>query len=105
MTRRFEQEFAKLHDSKFSVFTNSGTSCLHIAVAALKEKYGWKDGDEILVPAVTFIATSNVVIYNNLKPVFVDVNRDTFNMDVSKIDDKITDRTRAILPVHLLGLP
>ena len=105
MTIKFEQEFARMHDSKFAVFTNSGTSCLHIAVAALKEKYGWTDGDEILVPAVTFVATSNVVLYNNLKPVFVDVDPDTFNIDPARIEEKITNKTRAIMPVHLLGLP
>lgn len=105
MTMKFEQEFAKIHDSKFAVFTNSGTSCLHIAVAALKEKYGWSDGDEIIVPAVTFVATSNVVLYNNLKPVFVDVDQGTFNIDPARIEEKITNKTRAILPVHLLGLP
>lgn len=105
ITRKFEHKFAKLHDSKFAVFTNSGTSSLHISIAALKEKYNWDDKDEIIVPAVTFVATPNVVLYNNMKPVFVDVNRDTFNIDVSKIEEKITSRTRAILPVHLLGLP
>ncbi|MGC8622142.1 MAG: DegT/DnrJ/EryC1/StrS family aminotransferase, partial [Caldisphaera sp.] len=104
-SKKFEEEFAKLHDSKFAIFTNSGTSSLHIAVAALKEKYSWSDGDEILVPAVTFIATSNVVLHNGLKPVFVDVDPDTFNIDPSKIEEKISERTRAIIPVHLLGLP
>ena len=105
MTRRFEQEFAQLHNSKFSVFTNSGTSALHIAIAAMKEKYAWKDGDEILVPAVTFVATSNTVVYNNMKPVFVDVDPDSFNIDPKKLERKINSKTRAILVVHLLGLP
>lgn len=104
-TRRFEKEFAKLHGSKFAIFTNSGTSSLHISVAALKEKYGWEDGDEVIVPAITFIATSNVVIHNNLKPVFVDVDPFTFNIDPQKIENSISKRTRAIIPVHLLGLP
>ena len=105
MTRKFEQEFALLHNSKFAVFTNSGTSALHIAIAAMKEKYGWKDGDEILVPAVTFVATSNTVVYNNMKPVFVDVDPNSFNIDPQKLEEKITSNTRAILVVHLLGLP
>ncbi len=74
-------------------------------MATLKERYGYKDGDEVLVPAITFIATSNVVIQNNLTPVFVDVDPFTFNMDPSKIMEKITSRTRAIIPVHLFGLP
>lgn len=105
MSRRFEEEWARLHDSKFAVFCNSGTSALHIAVAALKERYGWADGDEVLVPATTFVATANVVIHNNLTPVFVDVDRDTFNIDPNLIAWKVTDRTRAVIPVHLCGQP
>jgi dTDP-4-amino-4,6-dideoxygalactose transaminase len=54
---------------------------------------------------VTFVATANVVIHNRLKPVFVDVDPDTYNIDPGKIEDKISTRTRAIIPVHLLGLP
>lgn len=104
-TDRFEMEFGKEHGCAHSVFCNSGTSALQIAVAALKERHGYKDGDEILVPSVTFIATSNVVIQNNLKPVFVDVDPETFNIDVTKIEAKITARMRAIIPVHLFGLP
>ena len=104
-TKKFESEFARIHQSKFGVFTNSGTSALHIALGALKERYGWGDGDEVIVPALTFVATSNTVIYNNLKPVFADVEHDTFNIDPAKIEEKITERTRCILPVHLLGLP
>lgn len=105
VTKEFESAFAKLHDSKFGIFTNSGTSSLEIALAALKEKYQWNDGDEVLVPAVTFVATANVVIMNNLKPVFVDVDPFTFNIDENKIREKITEKTRCIMPVHLLGLP
>ena len=104
-TKRFEQEFAAIHDCKFSLFTNSGTSSLHIAIAALKDMHRWADGDEIIVPSVTFVATSNVVLHNNMIPVFVDVEKDTFNIDPLKIEEKITKKTRAIIPVHLLGLP
>ena len=105
MSQEFEREFAKIHHSKFALFTNSGTSSLHIAISALKEKYGWKDGDEIIVPATTFIATSNVVLHNNMKPIFVDVERETFNINPKLIEEKITKKTRAIIPVHLLGCP
>ncbi len=104
-TRKFEDLFAAEHDCKFAVFCNSGTSALHISLAALKELHGWADGDEVLVPAVTFVATSNVVLHNRLTPVFVDVDPLTYNIDPAKIEEKITPRTRAILPVHLLGLP
>ncbi len=103
--KRFEREFARAHDVRFAVMVNSGTSALEMAVACLKEVYQWKDGDEILCPAVTFIASSNVIIANNLKPVFVDVDPRTYNIDPSKIEEKITRRTKAIMVVHLFGQP
>src|SRR6266851_783791 len=104
-TANFEKQFASLHGSRHGIFCNSGTSALQIALATMKELYHYQDGDEIIVPALTFIATSNVVIQNNLKPIFVDVNKDTFNIDPEKIEEKITPRTRAIIPVHLFRLP
>jgi perosamine synthetase len=104
-TQKFENEFSLLHGSYHGIFMNSGTSALQVALAALKEAYDYREGDEVLVPATTFIATSNVVIQNNLKPVFVDVDPYTFNIDPAKILKKITNRTRAIIPVHLFGLP
>ena len=102
--KRLEIEFAKIHHSKFGIMSNSGTSALHVAVQALKELHGWNDGDEVLVPAITFVATSNVVIHNNLKPVFVDVEKEYYGIDQGKIEEKITPRTRAIIPVHLFGM-
>jgi CDP-6-deoxy-D-xylo-4-hexulose-3-dehydrase len=104
-SKQFEKLWAEAHEVKHAIFSNSGTSALHIAVQALKTRYKWADGDEVIVPSVTFVATANVVIHNNLKPVFVDVDPDTYNIDPSKIEDAITARTRAIIPVHLLGLP
>jgi len=104
-TEEFENKFARLHGCNRGIFMNSGTSALQVALAALKERYGYQDGDEVLVPATTFIATSNVVIQNNLKPVFVDVDRDTFNIDFVELENKITPKTRCIIPVHLFGLP
>ncbi len=104
-TARFEKEFARLHQVKYGVFCNSGTSALQISLATLKERYGYKDGDEVLVPAITFIATSNVVLQNNLTPVFVDVDSSTFNINPWQIESHITSRTKAIIPVHLFGLP
>ena len=102
-SREFEEKFAKLHDNKFAVLVNSGTSALRIAIACLKEVENWKDGDEVIVPAITFVATANVVIDHGLVPVFVDCDPKTYNIDPSKIEEKITDRTRAIMPVHLFG--
>ena len=104
-TKRFEDGFARLHQSKHAIFMNSGTSALQVALAALKEVHNYQDGDEVLVPATTFIATSNIVIQNGLKPVFVDVNPETYNMDWCEIEEHITPRTRCIIPVHLFGLP
>lgn len=105
MTQKFEALFAEAHDCKYAVFCNSGTSALHMALAVLKERGGWQDGDEVIVPAVTFVASSNIVLHNGMRPVFVDVEPDTYNLDPAKIVEKITDRTRCILPVHLFGQP
>lgn len=104
-SQKFEEIFAHEHQTKFAVFSNSGTSALHMALAAMKEKYGWSDGDEVIVPAVTFVATSNIVLYNNMKPVFVDVDPLTYNIDPKLIEAAITPQTRVILPVHLFGMP
>ncbi len=75
--QRFEKQFSADHGTQFGIMVNSGTSALRIAVACLKETEKWKDGDEIIVPAVTFVATSNVVIDHNLTPIFVDVDSRT----------------------------
>ncbi len=103
--RRFEAAFAAEHDSKHSVFCNSGTSALQIALQALKEKHGWADGDEVIVPSVTFIATSNIVLHNRMIPVFADVDPLTYTLVPSQFEAAIGPKTRAVIPVHLLGLP
>lgn len=105
MSKEFENKIAVAHDCQFGLFMNSGTSALQVALAALKDRHGWADGDEVIVPAVTFVATANIVLHNNMIPVFVDVEKDTYNIDPEKIEEKITSKTRAIIPVHLLGLP
>lgn len=105
MMQEFESSFSKLHGCRFGIMSNSGTSALHVAVAALKEIHGWDEGDEILVPATTFVATSNVILHNNLTPVFVDVDPLYYCMDPDLIEKKISSRTRAIIPVHVFGQP
>ncbi|OGZ53408.1 MAG: hypothetical protein A3B25_02195 [Candidatus Ryanbacteria bacterium RIFCSPLOWO2_01_FULL_48_26] len=105
MSQQFEKEFAALHKKRFAVFCNSGTSALRISIAALKEKYKWKDGDEIIIPALNFVADVNVLLQNNLTPVFVDVDPKFYTIDPAKIESAITPKTRAIIPVHLCGLP
>lgn len=103
--KRFEEEFSRAHQIKFGIAVNSGTSALRIAVACLKETERWKEGDEVIVPAVTFVATSNVIIDHGLKPVFVDIDPRTYNIDTLKIEEKITRRTKALMAVHLFGQP
>ncbi|HDY86865.1 MAG TPA: DegT/DnrJ/EryC1/StrS family aminotransferase [bacterium] len=105
MTQRFEKEWAEMHQVRHALFCNSGTSALQVGIHALKDKYGWKDGDEILMPAVTFVASMNVVLHNNLKPVFVDIEPKYFSIDPNRIKQKINNRTKAIMVVHLLGHP
>src|SRR4051812_13879586 len=102
-SRQFETMFASAHAVRFALLCNSGTSALQCAVAALREMDGWQDGDELIVPAVTFIASSNVILMNNMKPVFVDVDPKTYNLDPSKLEAAIGPRTRGIMPVHLFG--
>ena len=104
-SQKFEAKFAAIHDCRFGVMTNSGTCCLQIALAALKNKYNWSDGDEVIVPAVTFVATANIVIQLNMKPVFVDVDPLYYEIDPNLIEPTITNRTRCIIPVHLFGQP
>ena len=94
--RRFEETFARAHDSRWSISCNSGTSALHVAIAALQMKGRWRPGDEVLVPAVTFVATSNMAILQGLKPVFVDVDPRTYNIDPAQIERHVTKRTRLI---------
>ena len=100
---KFESLFGRFHNVKYSIFVNSGTSALRIAVACLKEVHGWQENDEVICPAVTFPATSNVLIMNGLKPVFADVDSRIYNIDPKEIESKISKRTRAIMVVHLFG--
>ena len=104
-TNRFERAFARAHKVRYALFCNSGTSALQVGLQAMKKKYGWKDGDEVLVPAVTFVASLNVVLQNNLTPVLVDVDPIYFEMDPMGAEAKITKRTVAMMPVHLCGCP
>src|ERR1700761_1204816 len=86
-TVQFENDFARVHGVKYGIFTVSGTSALQLALHALKAIHGWKDGDEVIVPSVTFIATSNIVLQNNMKLVFVDIDPKTYNIDPKKIEE------------------
>ena len=95
----FEEEFSAYCGGRFGVGVNSGTSALHLALLAA----GVGPGDEVITVSCTFVATVAAVDYTGARPVFVDVDPKTLNMDVSKVEAAITERTKAILPVHLHG--
>ena len=103
MMETFETDFAALHDCRFGIMSNSGTSALQIALQAMKELHNWADGDEVLVPGVTFVATANIVLHNRMTPVPVDVDPTYYGLDPTLMEAKITPRTRAVIPVHLFG--
>ncbi len=99
--QEFEEKFAEFCGAKYALACSNGTVSLHLILAAL----GIGPGDEVLMPVLTYIATANAVRYCGATPVFVDSEEGTFNMDPKKIEEKITSRTKAIMPVHLYGLP
>jgi perosamine synthetase len=98
--KEFETNFAKRHKVKHAFAVSNCTTALHLALIAS----GIGPGDEVLVPAFTWVSTANAVKYCFATPVFVDIDINTFNIDIEKIADKITSRTKAIIPVHLFGL-
>jgi len=102
--QELEEKFAKVFGVKHAITVSSGTDADAIACSVLYD-FGAQRGDEIIVPALTFVATGNAVLQAGFMPVFVDVNRDTLNIDPNKIEAAITSKTRAIMPVHLMGKP
>lgn len=97
----FEKKFAQYCGTKYAVVTNSGTAALHTALYAC----GIKEGDEVITTPFTFVATVNAILQQGAKPVFCDIDATTFNIDPTKIEQKITVRTKAILPVDIFGHP
>ncbi|MFH1962416.1 MAG: DegT/DnrJ/EryC1/StrS aminotransferase family protein [bacterium] len=100
-TKQFEAEFAKYAKSEHAVAVNSCTAALHLALVAA----GIGKGDEVITTPMTFCATANVIVHVQAAPVFVDVDSVTLNIDVKRIEEKITSKTRAIIPVHYAGCP
>lgn len=98
---KFEKSFSNFSGVKYCVGVASGTDALFLSLTAL----GIKRGDEVILPVNTFIATAYAILYVGAKPVFVDVDPLTYNINTEKIESKITDRTKAIIPVHLYGQP
>ncbi|HEY8079403.1 MAG TPA: DegT/DnrJ/EryC1/StrS family aminotransferase, partial [Labilithrix sp.] len=98
--KEFEERFAAYVGCKHARATTSCTTALHLALITLDVK----EGDEVIVPALTYVATANAVLYCNAKPVFVDIDLRTFNMDVAQLEKKIGPKTKCIVPVHEFGL-
>ncbi len=100
-TKRFEREFAQRVGAPYALAVNSATAAMHLALDAI----GLQPGDEVIVPVYTFTATAEVVVYFHARPVFVDVDPITCNLEPAQLEKHITSRTRAIMVVHIAGLP
>jgi len=100
MVGRFENAFSKFAKAKHAVAVNSGTAALHTALLTI----GVKTGDEVILPSFTFISTAEAVALTGARPVFVDINPQTYNVDPEKIEEAVAPKTRAIIPVDLYGL-
>lgn len=96
----FEKLFAQRHKVKHAIAVSNCTTALHLALVALDVKAG----DEVIVPAFTWVSTANAIMYCGATPVFIDVETKTFNIDVTQLKSKITSKTKAVIPVHLFGL-
>lgn len=96
-----EENIKNYHGVKEAIAVASGTDALHLSMRAL----GIGEGDEVITTPFTFFATAEAILYVGAKPVFVDIEPDTYNIDASRIEEKITSRTKAILPVHIFGHP
>ena len=96
----FERLFAERHKVKYAIAVSNCTTALHLALVALDIKAG----DEVIVPAFTWVSTANAIMYCGAKPVFIDIDIRTFNIDTNQLKNKITSKTKAIIPVHLFGL-
>ncbi|MBI4845323.1 MAG: DegT/DnrJ/EryC1/StrS family aminotransferase [Candidatus Omnitrophica bacterium] len=102
--REFEEKYAELVGSKEAVALSSGTDADILALAVLYD-FGACRGDEVIIPSLSFVATGNAVLQAGFIPIFVDIERNTLNINPDKIEAAITDKTRAIMPVHLMGKP
>jgi CDP-6-deoxy-D-xylo-4-hexulose-3-dehydrase len=102
---KFENMFSKIFGVKYSHMVNSGSSANLVLITALKKFFKWEDGDEIIVSPVGFPTTIAPIVQNGLKPVFIDIEWETLNFDVTKIEEKITNKTKAIFVSPVLGNP
>ena len=95
--KEFEEKFAEYIGTRYAVATNSGTAALHISLAAA----GVGTGDDVIVPALTFFSTATSVIHNNAIPIFADIDRETYCLDAGDMEKRITEKTRAVIPVFI----
>lgn len=100
-TEKFEQGLARYCQTKYAVAVSSGTAALHVSVIASNIK----SGDEVITSPFSFVATTNCLLYEKVRPVYVDINPETLNLDVNKIEPAITKKTKAILGVDIFGYP
>jgi len=100
-TKEFEEAFAKFIGSKYAVAVMNGTAALHVSLRAV----GVGPGDEVITTPYTFVATASSIVHQNAIPIFADIDRETFNIDPASVEEKITDKTKAIIAVHLAGHP
>ena len=101
LCKAFEDKFCQLTGAKQAVTFNSATAGMHLMLKSLK----LEEGDEVITPSMTFASTVNMIALHNAKPVFVDIEYATLNINCDLIEDKITSKTRAIIPVHFAGIP
>lgn len=101
MVTKFEKAFAKFVEAKHAIAVNTGTAALHLALAGA----GIKQGDKVILPSFTFVSTAEVIAIAGAKPVFVDIDPETYNISPKKVEKAITKKTKAIMPVDLYGLP
>lgn len=103
--KKFEEEFSAYCSQKYGIAVSNGSAALDVAIRAMKDVFGFKDGDEIIMPSFTIISCAQSVVYQGLKPIFIDADPLSWNMDVNLVEQAITPRTKAIMVVHIYGLP
>lgn len=103
--KKIEKDFSKFCNQEYGSCVANGSAALDVTIAAMKDLYKWADNDEIIIPSFNIISAAQSCIYSKLKPVFVDAEEKTWNIDTNKIEEVITPRTKAIVIVHIYGLP
>lgn len=103
--KKLEQEFSNYCSQKYGSCVANGSAALDVALRSMKDVFNWEDDSEVIVPDFNIISAAQSCVYNKLKPVFVDAKADTWNIDTTKIEGAITKKTKAIVMVHIYGLP